>query len=123
MLKLVPFMATVLFLWGITTYILVFPTAFVNDWLALTNIPEDVRIYLLILVFVNLFVSFAAERWFFSALSKWTEAIWWRFKSRGLDVPSNSERKRLIKRVRWREKGKIYKLIEDELVSSHREHP
>ena len=107
-------MATVLFLWGITTYILVFPITFVNDWLALTILHEDVRIYLLALVFVNLLVSFAAERWFFSALSKWMESIWWRFKSRGLDAP-NGERKRLIKRIRWKEKGKIYKLIEDEL--------
>ena len=108
-------------------YMLFSPVEWALSSLDLLSLPSEAQFKLFALVIVNLFLSWACEVWVFNWLSKWIESVWWYAKSRRREVDDRElnmddsgplDRKSWIKRTQWKEKGKWYKLIQDDLDRS-----
>jgi hypothetical protein len=110
-------MLTLVILLGITTLVLFNSQNWLFDTLDLIEIPSEAQWYITIVVLLNFLLSWAAEVWIFKRIAKWIDKGWWSVKS------SSAEESVLLghhgasasKRLKWRQKGKLFKLIQDDL--------
>ncbi|KAL2915285.1 hypothetical protein HK105_205150 [Polyrhizophydium stewartii] len=119
--KNIPYVSTLLFLTVLTLFISLAPTEWMISTLGLLPMPFEGRVFVVGLSAVNFVLSWLLERWVFPHLA--------RFGARALDfvsfkvsrdssgVSGADETLREIKRRKWRQRGKLYKIIEQEFES------
>ena len=120
MFRNVPFVLTSLFLWGFTSTTLFFEPAWIMSLLELVSIPWEARVYVGSAVLLNFLLSWTCETWVFKRFAEVIESGWWSLKSRRVSLVleegnASMDWHRWTRRQQWKQKGKIYRLLEDEL--------
>jgi cation-transporting ATPase 13A3/4/5 len=119
---IVPFMINFLFLWGFTAYMIITENPTLIDALELVSLPFNARIYILGLVLAHFLVSWLCEAWIFKQISKLIDWIRWSvryYRQRSnMEAADHIDSARWKRRLKWQDRGKIFKLIADDLYIS-----
>ncbi|KND00499.1 HAD ATPase, P-type, family IC [Spizellomyces punctatus DAOM BR117] len=124
MWKNVPFLTTVTLLVAFSTYITLYPSPFISSMLDLVDIPFSGRLVVFGLGVADWIVTWTGEHWVFPAVAKAIKGAGVGKRAlvagRGGTAPGGEaaaarKAKMEVKRERWRKKGKIYKLVMDDM--------
>ena len=112
-------MLNFIFLWGFTTFIIFSEPATLMGLLDLVSIPWEARTHVTYLILGHFIISWTCEMWIFKFIVKSIDWLWWSFQSfrrrSEIDDFDQIDSIRWKRRLKWKEKGKIYKLIADDL--------
>ncbi|KAI8915334.1 P-type ATPase-like protein [Powellomyces hirtus] len=117
-----PFLTTVISLFAFVTFITLAPTPYFLEMLDLVNVPFAARLVIFLTGMLDWIVTWSAEQYVFPAVASALKGVSLLGKSAviaktggGGDAASVRAAKRDAKRGRWKSKGKIYKLIIDDM--------
>ncbi|KAJ3138887.1 hypothetical protein HDU90_000792 [Geranomyces variabilis] len=112
------FLTTVISLSAFVTFIVLAPTPFITDLLDLLELPFASRLVIFLTGLLNWLVTWAAEQYVFPYVASGLKGASWLGKravvSAG-DAAAVRAAKRDAKRTRWRSKGKVWKLVMDDM--------
>lgn len=118
------FLTTVILLVAFSTFITLQPTQYLSDLLDLVDIPFYGRVIVFATAMVDWVVTWAGEQWVFPALAKALKGV--RIGKRAVAVGREEgtaggvvaaarRARKEAKRESWKAKGKIYKLVVDDM--------
>ncbi|KAJ3183794.1 hypothetical protein HDU87_005910 [Geranomyces variabilis] len=112
------FLTTVISLSAFVTFIVLAPTPFTTDLLDLLELPFASRLVIFLTGLLNWLVTWAAEQYVFPYVASGLKGASWLGK-RAVVSAANAAAvraaKRDAKRARWRSKGKVWKLVMDDM--------
>ena len=89
------------------------------DLLELVSIPFNARLYVLGLIFAHFLASWICEAWIFKQFSKLIDWIRWSMiyslKRSAMEASDHIDSARWKRRLKWQSRGKIFKLVADDL--------
>ena len=117
--KNLPFIGSFFSLWILSTWMLFYPTKWIQMELELVDLPPHASQILYVIILFNFLISWFCEFKAFSWISFYMDHFIWRIKARSVYMQEGSDRKVLIQRAKWKEKGKLFKIIKNELENGY----
>jgi hypothetical protein len=112
-----PYLSVIVFLSSLTTLLVLHPPPLFSSLLDLMDLPMSGRLFVFGMAVVNFLCSWVSENWVFPLLSKGyghlSELVFF-----SADGALRTGALQAAKMNKWRSRGKLYKLIEQEFVVS-----